>query len=161
MILRQTVANHIRVLPTTLITTALYLGILWYHDFKSDLVLIFAIGYILTVVPSFYLHLNYYLKNKGFICQILPDKVIIIKKGVETIIEAISIKDVVVYKSASIEPGGIPITPMESYFFVRIFDHSDKEYNLSCLLDPKIDKSIKTMRGIKVWTERGVFNNIS
>jgi hypothetical protein len=125
------------------------------------MVLIFAVGYLLTVVPSFYLHLNYYLKNRGLICEILPDKVIIIRKGIETTIEANSIKDVVVYKSASIEPGGIPITPMESYFFVRIFDQSDKEYNLSCLLDSKIDKHIKIIRGIEFWTERGFFNKIN
>lgn len=161
MVLRQTAANHIRVLPTTLITTTLYLGILWYFGFQADMVLIFAIGYILTVVPSFYIHLNYFMKNRGLICQIFPDKLIIIRKGIKTTVEATSIKDIIVYKSASIEPGGIPITPMESYFFVRIIDHSDKEYNLSCLLDPTIDKSIKTIRSIKVWTERGFFNSIN
>jgi hypothetical protein len=160
MTLTQTAANHLKVLPSTLITTALYLGVLWYLGFQSDMVLIFMIGYVFTVVPSFYLHLKYYLKDRGVTCQILPDKLIIKKAGVETVLEAASIKDVVIYKSASIEPGGIPITPMESYFFVRIFDQSDKEYTLSCLLDPKIDRSIRALIGVKFCTERGIFNLI-
>ena len=103
MTLNQSAATHLRVLPTTALTTALYLGILWYFGFQSDMVLIFMIGYVLTVVPSFYLHLNYYLKDRGVSCQILPDRLIIKKAGLETVLEAASIKDVVIYKSASIE----------------------------------------------------------
>lgn len=160
MTVKQTATNHLKVLPTTLITTMLYLGALWYFGIQSDMALIFLIGYLLTVVPSFYLHLNYYLNDKEKICQILPDKLVINKNGVETVLEAACIKDVVIYKSASIESGGIPITPMESYFYVRIFDQSDNEYTISCLLDPKIDQSIKALRGVKFWTERGIFNLI-
>ena len=160
MTVKQTATNHLKVLPTTLITTMLYLGALLYFGIQSDMALIFLIGYLLTVVPSFYLHLNYYLNDKEKICQILPDKLVINKNGVETVLEAACIKDVVIYKSASIESGGIPITPMESYFYVRIFDQSDNEYTISCLLDPKIDQSIKALRGVKFWTERGIFNLI-
>ena len=119
------------------------------------------IGYLLTVVPSFFLHLNYYVKDRGVTCQILHNKLILKKAGVDTVLEATSIRDVVIYKSASIERGGIPITPMESYFFIRIFDQSDKEYTLSCLIDPKIDRSIRALKGVKFSTERGFFNLIT
>jgi hypothetical protein len=160
MTVKQTATNHLKVLPTTMITTMLYFGAFWYLGFQSDLSIILLIGYILTVVPSFYLHLNYYLNDREKICQILPEKLVIIKNGVETVLEAACIKDVVIYKSASIESGGIPITPMESYFYVRIIDQSDNEYTLSCLLDPKIDQTIRAIKGVKFWTERGIFNLI-
>jgi len=55
------------------------------------------------------------------LCEILPDRIRIEKEGEEEIIIATSdIKEIVVFKSASRDAGGIPITPMESYFFVRI-----------------------------------------
>ena len=93
-------------------------------------------------------------------CEILPDRLRLKKEGEETIIASSDIKEIIVYKSASMDAGGIPITPMEAYFFVRIFDTSGNTYDLTCLMDTKVDKSIKVMYGVPIYTERGFFNSV-
>jgi hypothetical protein len=90
----------------------------------------------------------------------LPDRICITKGGKEQIIERGDMEDIVVYKSASIEKGGIPITPMEAYFFVRIFDKAGNTYDLTCLMDTEIDKSIKEVGSVPIFIERGLFNNV-
>ena len=159
MIIKQTFFNHIKVLWITIFTTTLYLLGWWYFKFTTDVLFIFLGFYSLTVVPSFFLHISYYLRNKGMVCEILPDRIIIEKEGeTETVITSSDIKEIVVYKSASMDAGGIPITPMEAYFFVRIFGNNNEKYDLTCLMDTNIDKSIRIMQGVKIFRENGLFN---
>jgi hypothetical protein len=94
------------------------------------------------------------------VCHILPGQLCISRDGREQIIERADIEEIVIYKSASIEKGGIPITPMEAYYFVRIFDKAGKRYDLTCLLDNKIDKSIKVLGQVPTFVERGFFNYV-
>jgi hypothetical protein len=141
-------------------TTLLYLGVCWYVKFEKAALIIGLCFYTLTVIPSFFLHISYYIRNRGTACEILPDRLRLEIEGKETIIASSDIKEIIVYKSASMDAGGIPITPMEAYFFVRIFDTSGNKYELTCLMDTKVDKSIKVMRGVPIYTERGFFNNV-
>lgn len=160
MTIKQTLANNIRVLWLAIITTILYLLGLSVFGFERGAIYVFLAGYILTVVPSFYLHIQYHLKNKGLVCQILPGRLCLSKNGQDQVIETSDIKDIVIYKAASIEKGGIPITPMEAYFFVRVLDNAGKTYDLTCLMDPKIDKSIRLVGTVPIFTERGLFNSL-
>jgi hypothetical protein len=160
MVIKQTFHNHIKVLWIAIFTTILYAVVLWFYQFERGALIIFLSGYVLTVVPSFYIHISYAIKNKGIVCQILPGKIYIVKNGKEQIIECNDIEEITVYKSASIEKGGIPITPMEAYFFVRIIDKGGNKYDLTCLLDTNIDKSIKIIGAVRTFVERGVFNTL-
>jgi len=160
MTIKQTFYNHLKVLWITFVTTALYLLALWFFQFERGILFIFLGFYVLTVVPSFFLHISYAMKNKGMVCDILPGKICVSKNGKEQVIESTDIKEVIVYKSASIEKGGIPITPMEAYFFVRILDKAGNKCDLTCLLDTKIDKSIRTIGTVPTFVERGMFNAV-
>jgi hypothetical protein len=160
MIIKQTFRNHIKVLWIAIFTTILYAVVLWFFRSERGALIIFLSGYVLTVVPSFYIHISYAIKNKGMVCQILPGKICIVKNGKEQVIQCSDIEDITVYKSASIEKGGIPITPMEAYFFVRIIDKGGNKYDLTCLMDTNIDKSIKIIGAIQTFVERGVFNTL-
>ena len=161
MIIKQTLSNHLNVLSIAIVTTALYTLGLWFFQFERGVLLIFLAFYALTVIPSFYLHISYAIKNRGMACSILPGKICISKRGKEKVIEHTDIEDIIVYKSASIEKGGIPITPMEAYFFVRILDKSGNRYDLTCLMDTKIDRSIRAVgAAVPLFVERGVFNNL-
>jgi len=158
MVIQQTFYNHLKVLWITIFTTVLYFLGWWYHKFDFDFFVIFGIGYTLTVVPSFFLHVSYYIRNKGMTAEILSDCIIIKKDEQETIIKSSDIKEIKVYKSASMDKGGIPITPMEAYFFARIFTNDNKKYELTCLMDTNIDKSIRILQGVKIYREKGLFN---
>ena len=160
MIIRQTFTNHLNALWIAIITTILYILGLLFFQFEREILFIFSGFYVLTVVPSFYLHISYAIKNKGMICHILPGKLCITKNGKEQVIESSDIEDIIVFKSASIEKRGIPITPMEAYFFVRILDKAGNKYDLTCLMDTKIDRSIRTVGAVPISVERGMFNNL-
>lgn len=92
------------------------------------------------------------------VAEILPDRIRLKKDGEETIIVNSDIKEIVVYKSASMDKGGIPITPMEAYFFVRVYCNNDTKYELTCLMDANIDKLIRALHGVKIFREKGFFN---
>ena len=47
---------------------------------------------------------------------------------------------------------------MEAYFFAKIYCYNGKNYELNCLLDSKIDKSIRTLQGVKIIREKGLLN---
>ena len=134
--------------------------VFFFFPFEWGLLYIFLGFYTLTVVPSFYLHIRYFIKNRGTVCRISPDRLCISKNGKEQIIERTDIEEIVICKSASIENGGIPITPMEAYFFVSIFDKAGNRYDLTCLLDKKIDKTIKLLGQVPTFVDRGFFNYV-
>lgn len=90
--------------------------------------------------------------------EILSDMIRLEKEGEETVILNSDIKEIVVYKSASMDKGGIPITPMEAYFFARIYCNNDEKYELTCLMDPNIDKSIRVLYGVRIFREKGFVN---
>lgn len=159
MTIKQTFFNHLKVLWITIFTTVLYFIGWWLFHFDGEIFFVFLGFYTLTVVPSFYLHLTYFLRNKGMVCEILPDRIRIEREGKETVIEGKDISEVIVYKSASMDKGGIPITPMEAYFFVRIF-HANGKHELTCLMDTSIDRSIKTLRGVEVIREKSFFSMV-
>jgi len=92
------------------------------------------------------------------VAEILPDRIRLEKDGEETVIALSDIKEIVIYKSASMDKGGIPITPMEAYFFARVYCKNDKKYELTCLMDGNIDKSIRTLHGVEIFREKGLFN---
>ncbi len=94
------------------------------------------------------------------VAEIIPDRIRLVKDGEETLIASSEIKDIVVYKSASMDKGGIPITPMEAYFFVRIFTIDNNQYELTCLMDTNIDQSIKAVQEVKIFREKGGFNTV-
>jgi hypothetical protein len=158
MIIKQTFFNHIKALWISIFTTVLYLGICWYFKFETAAVIIGLCYYTLFVIPSFFLHISYYIRNKGTLAEILPDRIRLQKDGEEIVIALTDIKEVVVYKSASMDKGGIPITPMEAYFFARIYCYNNKKYELTCLMDANIDKSIGALHGVKIFRQKGLFN---
>src|SRR5690349_8066963 len=100
MIIKQTLSNHFKTLWIAIFTTALYFFGWWYFGFEGDSFYIFLVFYSLTVAPSFFLHISYYIRNKGLECEILPDMIRLEKDGKETIIPGTDIKEIVVYKSA-------------------------------------------------------------
>ena len=160
MIIKQTFSNHLKTLWIAIFTTALYVGVCWYFKFEKAVIIMGLCYYTLFVVPSFFLHISYYIRNKGMVAEILPDRIRLLKDGEETLIASSEIKDIVVYKSASMDKGGIPITPMEAYFFVRIFTIDNNQYELTCLMDTNIDQSIKAVQGVKIFREKGGFNTV-
>src|SRR5699024_8690781 len=65
------------------------------------------------------------------------------------------IKEVILYKSASMDKGGIPIMPTEPYHFVRIITKSQEQITITCLMYPKLDEVVDKLIGVKKIRKRG------
>jgi hypothetical protein len=158
---KLTTINQLKVQSTGIINSVLLFILCWILKFDLTAVYICLAYYMLLVAPSFYLHISYFLRNRNTTCKFNPTSISIIEGGKIQMIARTEIKDIVIYKSASIEKGGYPITAMEEYFFVRLFTKNGIEYDLTCLLNPHIDKHVRdSLDGVPIYIERGLFNNL-
>lgn len=96
--------------------------------------------WILFSLPVIFLHIEYYLANKGMKVEIHFNELAISRKGETIRYSASDLAGITLYKSASLDKGGIPFTGIESYFYLRIVTKAGKKIILTRLLDSNIDK---------------------
>ena len=65
---------------------------------------------------------------------------------------------VILYKAASLDKGGIPVSPLEYYNYARIVLKSGGEVVITCLLSPKVDKITNQIRGVRQERKKRLFN---
>jgi|ETNmetMinimDraft_35_1059890.scaffolds.fasta_scaffold99882_2 hypothetical protein len=157
-ILKITSYAHFVALLSLLIVTVLFTGSLFYFNFDSDAIVIFGIYWVVYSLPSLYLHMEYWLKNRGEEYELSASELIRRKRGEETVYKSEEIEEIVVYKSASLDKGGIPILGIESYYFARIYLKSGEELLLTCLLSVKLEQILRQLTGIKMERKKRLFN---
>lgn len=122
---------------------------LYFLDFNPDAIKIFGIFWLAITLPTLYLHIEYLIKNSGQFIQVETDKLIVIQKSRSMDYKFSDMEKVILYKSASLDKGGIPLSPIESYHYARIFLKSNEELIITCLLAPKVDEAISLLKGVK------------
>jgi len=125
--------------------------------FEKPAVFIFGIWWAVDLTPALYLHFEYWLINKGEQFEITSGEVIKNKGNVETRYKSENIKEIVVYKSASMDKGGIPYFAFESYYYARVVLTSGDEFVLTRLLMPKLEEVIKHLTGVKFVRKKRLF----
>lgn len=159
MILKQSFKNHLIVAEFTLTTTLMFAGAWWYFEFDPDFLLVIGIFQSLFTIPALYLHIEYYLRNRGEEIEINADEIIVRKNGKE--IKRYSsdeLEDITVYKSASLDKGGIPLSALESYHFARILAKNKDEIIITCLLAPKrVEQAVKQIQGVEYFRFKTLF----
>ncbi|WP_462249331.1 hypothetical protein [Ekhidna sp.] len=153
-----TLSNHIKVTAFTWQTSILYFVICYFLGFDLEGTLVGFGLFSLFIIPSFYLHLEYWITNYGQVVEIENHSLKITKKGVSNNYQFSEIKKVIVYKSASLDKGGIPFSTMEYYNYARIILKSGEEIILTCLLSPRIDKITDQITGVAKERKRGFFH---
>jgi len=151
MILTVKTKNQLIALSFLFFVSAGMLVLNWIKDFETGLVLISLGVLVLITVPTAYLHIEYYLRNRWTEFEINPEGLIATRRNGERERHAPEqIERIIIYKSASIDTGGIQMTPMESYHYVRVCIRGGKELILTCLLSPKIDVLISQLSGVPI-----------
>ena len=147
---------HLRVLSHEFSGIAMMLVALYFLGFENNFVLAFEIWFAALTLPVIYLHLEYYLANRGMEIVIENDKLIVISrnKNPQTF-KFNELKKVILYKSASMDKGGIPIMPTEPYHFIRIFTKSEEQITITCLMYPKLDHVVDKLIGVQKIRKRG------
>ncbi|MES2617633.1 MAG: hypothetical protein V4613_07135 [Bacteroidota bacterium] len=154
--MRITFANHLRVASFHLMGTALMLIILWYLSFEPTMVGIFTCFWVLYTLPVLYLHIQYTHRNAGEEIIVNANELIVRKNNEEYRYSSNELSKITVYRSASLDKGGIQFTGLESYYFARIITNSGVEVIITCLMGPKIHEEVRKLSGVPYERKRGL-----
>lgn len=141
--------NQLRSIPFVLTLVVLLFLVALSVDFDPSALWIFSALVALFCFPAAFLHIEYFLKNRGQVIEV-ENGTINVKKNDGRVISynKEEIEKIKLYKSASADQGGIPLSPMEFYFYARIIPKSNAEdiiitclmiHNMSELLDKEFE----------------------
>jgi hypothetical protein len=150
--------NHFKALKFGIVGTLFMLATLYFLRFNPDATMIFGFFWVALTAPALYLHIEYLLKNSGQSIKIENRKLVKTKRNKSIEYKFEDIEKVVLYKSASLDKGGIPLSPMEPYHYARIFMKSNEEVVITCLLVPDVDKFIDLLKGVEYHYNKIPFN---
>jgi hypothetical protein len=148
-ILRINLRNFLSLHLPTIILILVGVGILSYLRFEKHFVQVFLVVWILDLLPALYLHLTYLSKNRGEEYVVRDSELIRRKNGEETIYKNDEIEKIIVYLSPALyKNSNFHMLSIEGYHYAVVKLKSGEELTLTCLLSPRIDKSLKQMRGV-------------
>lgn len=117
---------------------------------------IFLNGFlIIQFTFTLYVHLSYYLKNRGEEFIIEFDRIERIKNGKRLIFHSIDIKKIVICKSANMDKWGIPYTTFESFRIARVYLNDGTNFILTNLLEYDLEKPLQILQGVKFERRKG------
>ncbi|MEO9805862.1 MAG: hypothetical protein ABJF04_21570 [Reichenbachiella sp.] len=155
-----TLVNQVRASSIAILGIVLMLIALYFLDFNLDAIRIFSIFWIALILPVVYLHVEYFFSNLTLKLSLETDKLVLNKGGKDLIYVFTDIEKVILYKSASIDKGGIPMSPMEMYHYARIITKSGEELIITCLMVPKLSELLKQLKGVKLERKKRPFCTI-
>lgn len=160
-ILQVTIFNHFASLLSLLIACVGITSILVYLRFDPDAVTVFGIGLLIDAIPALYLHIEYWIKNKGEEYEIRDSEIILRKHGKEMTYKNQDIEKIIVYLSPSLyKNSNFHLLAIESYHYAIIKLNTGEELALTCLLAPRMDKTLKQIKGVLFENRKRLFCNI-
>lgn len=154
--------NHFRAVPFILFLIGGFSFFAWYVNFDPLAILIFSIFLILTLAPTIFLHVEYFLVSKDQSIQIGEDEIIVQNgNGTTTSYKNIELHKIIIYQSANIEKGGIPLSPTEFYFYVKIIAKNERSpiFITSLILSESL-KELDVLKKVPRETKRSFFASI-
>jgi hypothetical protein len=153
-----TIRTHLGVLYSLLTVTVFFLGILIWFKFGIDAIIGVSILWGIDAITSLYLHFAYLSKNKGEKYEVRDTELIRQKGGKETIYKNNEIEKIIVYLSPALyKNSNFHLLAIESYHYAVVKLKTGEELILTCLLAPRIDKSLKQMRGVLFEKQKRLF----
>lgn len=150
--LQLTLKNHIKALERPFFFIMVLLVILLVNGFDPDFFIFIFVAILIDTIPTFILHINYYLRNneKKYLIDAFKIIQIIGDNKIEIFPE--DIEKIIIFKSASMKKGGIQILSMESYHYSKIQLKTGGNIYLTSLLSPQIDKELGKLKNVKLIT---------
>lgn len=162
MIFRITINNHLTALKFHIIGTFIMVVALYFLRWDQDAIMIFSFFWLAYFIPAIYLHSEYYLKNYDQRLEILENEIILHERNGEVRkYRSQDLQKVVLYKSASLDKGGIPLTPMESYHYALIVPKHGTEIIVTCLMAPNVEEAIKLIKGVSYERKKRLFASLN
>jgi hypothetical protein len=127
-----------------------------YYKYRIDMVL-YPFYVLITVdfIFTLYLHIVYYLKNKGQEFLISEDRIERIKNGKKEVFHTSDIDKIVICKSANMDKWGIPYTTFESFRVARIYLNNGTYFIMTNLLEYDLEKPLSIVKNVKFERRKG------
>lgn len=162
MVYRINFQNHWKALDFFIVSSILFLLGCALLGWNSEAVLFVLIFYAIFYLPSFYLHLEYYRQNRHQRLEILENEVILHDKNGQVRRYANQeLQKVILYKSASLDRGGIPLTPLESYHYARIVPKQGQEIIITCLMAADVAEAVRQIKGVPYERKKRLFASLN
>jgi len=161
--LRISIGNHFQALSFHIIGTIFMLIVVYFLNFDQDAITVFSAIWIVYTIPTFYLHTEYWLRNYREEYKVSSSEIAYWSKGKakRKVVKSEEIQKIIIYRSASLDRGGIQLTPIESYHYARINTKSGEEIIITCLLTPKIEKIFRKLAGVPIERKKRFFCTLS
>lgn len=161
-ILQMAINNHFVTSFRLLIACVGFICILIYLKFDPDAITVFSIALLIDAVPALYLHIEYWIKNRGEEYEIRDNEIILRKHGKEMSYKNQDIEKIIIYLSPSLyKNSNFHLLAIESYHYAILRLKTGDEVVLTCLLAPRMDKALKQIRGVLIEREKKLFCKIA
>ncbi|AYN03974.1 hypothetical protein [Flavobacterium sp. 140616W15] len=149
MKLELTFLKHVKASLLLIMIFLVIIFIIYYIGLnaKNSLYIILPM-FILLILPTLYVHLNYYNEGKGFVYELNKDEIKVINDNGVIIFHKENFKKIEIYMSGT-RLAGLVIRnfPFEDYYYAKIIMNDGKEIIISCLFSKKIDKILPSLYG--------------
>lgn len=118
----------------------------------------FIVFYVFLAIQfyfTFYLHIVYFLKNKGQEFKVREDRIEKIEDSEAKIFHSTDIKKIVICKSANMDKWGIPYTTFECFRIARIYLKNGDNFIMTNLLDYDIEKPFSILKNVPFERRKG------
>ncbi len=156
--MRISTSNQLRVLSYQFMGMIFMFVTLYFLRFNINALIIFGIWFTVLTLPVIYLHIEYYIANRKQEIAIKDDELTVITQNGNTYkFKFTELSKVILYKSASLDKGGIQFTPIESYHYARIITKSEKQIIVTCLMTPKLEEVVNELKGVQKIRKKRLF----
>jgi len=163
MELRVSLANQLKALSFLIFGTLLMLATLIVLDFQTAMLISFGSIWFVLALPSLYLHVEYLLINTNTVLEVGNNQLLLktASGAVNKIYSFDELRKIVLFKSASLDRGGFPMTPIEMYHYARITTATGEEIIITCLMTPDVEEILKKIKRISYERKKQLFSSIN
>ncbi len=147
MKLELTFYKQLKALFTSIIMFLAIIFIAYYVGFndKNTYKIIIPLIVIL-ILPTLYLHINYYNKCKNYVYILNEDEIKVIKNNREVDYRKENFKEIKIYMSGTRMAGlALRNFPFENYYYTKIVMHDKHEIIIPCLFSNNIDRILVSL----------------
>lgn len=118
---------------------------------------IFFVCWVTYFLPAAYLQFRYTKKNWGQVIEIDNTGLKIIEREVEKKYHINELKKITLFKSASLDKGGIQFLPIEGYHYAKIETSEGKNIFITNLLTTDVETSVRRLVGVPYERKKSIF----
>jgi hypothetical protein len=156
-----TFRNHFKSLEFLIYGSLLFAGLVYVlyknEGYSTDLVQFFSVYYLVLLVPTLFIHIEYYLKNRNDILIIDTSEKTISINGQKPIFFSEIENITYVMPPVWHRKGFIRLLPFEDYHYAKIKMKNGEQFIFTCLMAYRVEDVLKQISGVPIEKRKLLF----